>query len=63
MSQRKSACPDPDFLSSMLALANFMRLSVMKAAHAAMSSAASRKSGGWGQAPNSLFADAFDEGL
>src|SRR5271167_4446428 len=37
----------PDFLWSLLALANFMRLSLMKAAHAVMSGAAYRKSGVW----------------
>jgi hypothetical protein len=35
----------PDFLSNFLALANFMRLSLMKAAHANMVGAAYRKSG------------------
>jgi hypothetical protein len=34
-----------DFLSSLLALANFMRLSLMKAAHAAVGGAPCRKSG------------------
>jgi hypothetical protein len=37
---------DPDFLWNWLALTNFMRLSLMKAAHAVVSSAAYRKSGG-----------------
>jgi hypothetical protein len=35
----------PDFLWSLLALANLMRLSLLKAAHAVMSGAAYRKSG------------------
>jgi hypothetical protein len=35
----------PDFLWSLVALANFMRLSLKKAAHAVVSSAAYRKSG------------------
>ena len=35
----------PDFLSSLLALATFMRLSLMKAAHAAIGGAPCRKSG------------------
>jgi hypothetical protein len=35
----------PDFLSSLVALANFMRLSLQKAAHANLSGAACRKSG------------------
>jgi hypothetical protein len=35
----------PDFLSSLLALAHFMRLSLLKAAHAVVSGAAYRKSG------------------
>ena len=35
----------PDFLSSLLALANFMRLSLMKAAHAGVGGAPCRKSG------------------
>src|ERR1700677_2862969 len=39
-----TACP-PDFLWSWLALMHFMRLSLMKAAHAVVSSAAYRKSG------------------
>jgi hypothetical protein len=37
---------DPDFLWNWWALMNFMRLSLMKAAHAVVSSAAYRKSGG-----------------
>ena len=37
--------PSPDFLWSWLALMHFMRLSLMKAAYAAVSSAAYRKSG------------------
>jgi hypothetical protein len=39
----------PDFLSSLLALANFMRLSLMKAAHAAVGGAPCRKSGYMGR--------------
>jgi hypothetical protein len=35
----------PDFLSSLLALANFMRLSSMKAAHAGVGGAPCKKSG------------------
>ena len=35
----------PDFLWSLSALAKFMRLSLMKAAHAVVSGAAYRKSG------------------
>ncbi len=35
----------PDFLSSLLALANFMRLSLLKAAHSDLFGAAYRKSG------------------
>jgi hypothetical protein len=35
----------PDFLSNFLALANLMRLSLMKAAHAGVGGAPSRKSG------------------
>ena len=35
----------PDFLWSLLALPNFMRLSLLKAAHAVVSGAAHRKSG------------------
>jgi hypothetical protein len=35
----------PDFLWSLLALANLMRLSSLKAAHAAMDEATHRKSG------------------
>jgi hypothetical protein len=34
-----------DFLSSLLALANFMRLSLLKAAHSDLSGVAYRKSG------------------
>jgi hypothetical protein len=37
--------PAPDFLWSCLALMHFMRLSLMNAAYAAVSSAAYRKSG------------------
>ena len=37
--------PPPDFLWSLSALAKFMRLSLMKAAHAVVSGAAYRKSG------------------
>ena len=37
--------PSPDFLWNWLALMHFMRLSLMKAAYAAVSSAAYRKSG------------------
>jgi hypothetical protein len=36
----------PDFLGDCLALAKFMRLSLMKAAHAVLSSGAYRESGG-----------------
>jgi hypothetical protein len=48
----------PDFLLSVVALANFMRLSLMKAAHAALGGAPYRKSGNlgrkrWGVAPRS----------
>jgi hypothetical protein len=39
----------PDFLSTLLALANFMRLSLMKAAHAAVGGARCRKSGYMGR--------------
>ena len=39
----------PDFLSSLLALANFMRLSLMKAAHAGIGGAPCRKSGYMGR--------------
>jgi hypothetical protein len=39
----------PDFLSSSLTLANFMRLSLMKAAHAPVGGAPSRKSGTMGR--------------
>jgi hypothetical protein len=39
----------PDFLSSFLALANFMRLSLMKAAHAGVGGAPCRKSGYMGR--------------
>jgi hypothetical protein len=39
----------PDFLSSSLALANFMRLSLMKAAHASVGGAPCRKSGYMGR--------------
>jgi hypothetical protein len=35
----------PDLLSTLVALASFMRLSLLKAAHAVVSSAAYRKSG------------------
>ena len=35
----------PDFLSSLVALANFMRLSLQKAAHANLANATCRKSG------------------
>ncbi len=38
-------CVPPDFLRSFVALAKFMRLSLVKAAHAVVSSAAYRKSG------------------
>ena len=41
LSSPKLACAaSPDFLSRLVALANFMRLSLRKAAYAAMSSAA-----------------------
>jgi hypothetical protein len=50
----------PDFLSSLLALANLMRLSLMKAAQAALGAAPCRKSGPWaesdGEALQLLFA-------
>ena len=39
----------PDFLSSFLALTNFMRLSLMKAAHASVGGAPCRKSGTLGR--------------
>jgi hypothetical protein len=39
----------PDFLSSFLALANSMRLSLMKAAHASVRGASRRKSGTMGR--------------
>jgi hypothetical protein len=39
----------PDFLSTFLALANFMRLSLMKAAHAGVGGASCRKSGYMGR--------------
>jgi hypothetical protein len=42
--KKKEGLP-PDFLWSLVALANFMRLSLLKAAHAVMSGAAYRKSG------------------
>ena len=42
---KRQPSPDPDFLWSLLALAHFMRLSLTKAAHAVVSSAACRKSG------------------
>jgi hypothetical protein len=42
--KRKEGLP-PDFLWSLVALANFVRLSLLKAAHAVMSGAAYRKSG------------------
>jgi hypothetical protein len=38
--QRSLRCATPDFLLSLVALANFMRLSLKKAAHVVMSSAA-----------------------
>jgi hypothetical protein len=38
--RRSLHCATPDFVSRLVALANFMRLSVRKAAHAAISSAA-----------------------
>jgi hypothetical protein len=41
----RDLCRPPDFLWSWLALANFMRLSSMKAEHAAVSCGAYRKSG------------------
>jgi hypothetical protein len=37
--------PNPDFLWGLVASANFMRLSLRKGAHAALSSAVGRKSG------------------
>ena len=39
----------PDFLSNSLALTNFMRLSLMKAAHAVVGGAPCRKSGTMGR--------------
>src|SRR5271168_3396724 len=42
--KKKDGLP-PDFLWSLLALANLMRLSLLKAAHAVLSGAAYRKSG------------------
>jgi hypothetical protein len=42
--KKKEGLP-PDFLWSLLALANLMRLSLLKAAHAVMSGAVYRKSG------------------
>jgi hypothetical protein len=42
--KRKEGLP-PDFLWSLVALANVMRLSLLKAAHAVLSGAAYRKSG------------------
>jgi hypothetical protein len=42
---RRSPQRTPDFLSSLLALVNFMRLSLMKAAHAGVGGAPCRKSG------------------
>src|SRR5580692_11386246 len=41
----RSSKRTPDFLSSLLALANFIRLSLMKAVHAAVGGAPCRKSG------------------
>jgi hypothetical protein len=53
----------PDFLSSLLALAYIMRLSVMKAAQAALGSVPCRKSGPWaeqdGRSPSTLFCGVF----
>jgi hypothetical protein len=43
--QKRSLGLPPDFLSTLLASRNFMRLSLMKAAHVALVSASSRKSG------------------
>jgi hypothetical protein len=39
----------PDFLSSVLAVTKLMRLSLMKAAHAAVGGAPCRKSGPWAE--------------
>jgi hypothetical protein len=47
----------PDFLSSSLALTNFMRLSLMKAAHAPVGGAPCRKSGTMGR--ERCFSNAF----
>ena len=43
--ERRCGRQDPDFLWNWLALTNFMRLSLMKAAHAVVFSAAYRKPG------------------
>jgi hypothetical protein len=40
LNRRSLHCATPDFLSGLVALANFMRLSLRKAAHAAMRGAA-----------------------
>ena len=45
LQEKKEEGLPPDFLWSLVALANFMRLSLLKAAHAVMSGAAYRKSG------------------
>ena len=59
MPQVRTSVP-PDFLSSLLALVYFMRLSLMKAAQAALGGAPCRKSGPWdendgGFAPHQSF--------
>ena len=45
LQERKKEGLPPDFLRSLVALANFIRLSLLKAARAVMSGAAYRKSG------------------
>jgi hypothetical protein len=45
LQEKKKEKLPPDFLWSLVALANLMRLSLLKAAHAVMSGAAYRKSG------------------
>ena len=44
LQEKKEEGASPDFLWSLVALASLMRLSLLKAAHAVMSSAAYRKS-------------------
>ncbi len=41
--RRSLHCATPDFLLVLVALANFMRLSLLKAAHAVLSSAAKQE--------------------